>query len=104
MDITKYPASEQLSRAAKTLRVLAGHTVYGLTPGEIAKAVDEGVQSNITRTLAHLSHVGFVEETKTPGRWRLGPMLIRIALAHQSEMAEAERLLEEIKQRCSRKV
>lgn len=102
MDIDKYPPSEQLKRAFSVLRVLSGHTVKGLTPSEIGKAVREPIGSNITRMLAQLNHLGITEETREPGRWRLGPALVQIATAHQMDVARAKSELEEIEQRYSR--
>ena len=102
MDIEKYPPSEQIKRAFAVLRVLSGHTVKGLTPSEIGKAINEPLASNITRMLAQLNHLGIAEETREAGRWRLGPTVIQIATAHQLDVARAKSELDEIEQRYSR--
>ena len=103
MDIDKYPESGQIRRVFDALRVMAGHTVKGLTPGDIAKAIGESNQSNITRMLAQLKKLGVVEQTKESGRWRCGPAFIQIALAYQLDMQRATAEIDEIKQRYSRR-
>lgn len=97
----KYGTSDQLRRACRAIVVMAGHTVQGMTPGELAKAVDAS-PSNITRLLANLKNEGFIEETKTPGRWRLGPKVVQIALAYQMDISRQETELDQIKQRYTR--
>jgi DNA-binding IclR family transcriptional regulator len=103
MDINKYKDSAHIARAFAIVRVLGGHTVKGLAPGEIAKAIDEPNQANVTRMLANLNKLGVVEETRQPGRWRCGPAFIQIALAYQLDMQRAIEELDEIKQRYSRR-
>lgn len=101
MSPEKYGTSDQLRRAFRAIVVLAGNTVQGMTPGDLAKAVAAS-PSNITRLLANMKNEGFVEETKVPGRWRLGPKVVQIALAYQVDISRQETELDQIKQRYSR--
>lgn len=83
-------------------RLLAGHEVEGLRPGQIAKALDLG-PATVTRDLRALKEVGVVEQV--PGmedRWRLGPMVVQIALAHMQGIERASNRVSETKQRYSR--
>ena len=101
MDADKYPPSGQLKRTFGVIRAMGGHTVKGMTPSEISKATGEAA-FNITRSLAQLQQLGIVEETREPGRWRLGPLLIQIAIAHQLDIGRAKSELDEIEQRYTR--
>lgn len=97
----KYGTSDQLRRACRAIVVLAGHTVNGLAPGELAKAVDAS-PSNITRLLANLKQEGFVEKIEETGRWRLGPKVVQIALAFSQDLSRARSRLDEVSNRYTR--
>jgi DNA-binding IclR family transcriptional regulator len=101
MDASKYASSAQVTRVCLILRVLAGHTVNGLSNGEIAKAIQDS-PSNVTQTVAKLVQQGMVDAAAVEGRFRLGPALVQVAVQHQAEMEHAQRTLNEIKQRYSR--
>lgn len=81
---------------------LAGHEVDGMRPGQIAKAT--GVSAaTATRDLRAMQGMGIVE--LVPGmedRWRLGPKVIQVALAHMQGMERATSRVTETKQRFSR--
>lgn len=93
--------SDGHQRLLRLIRTLAGNEVHGLAPGEIAKAQDCS-PSVVTRDLANLREAGFAEQIVETGRWRLGPALVQVALAHAREIEKAERKLAETKQRFSR--
>lgn len=97
----KYGTSDQLRRTCRAIVVLAGHTVNGLAPGELAKAVDAS-PSNITRLLANLKQEGFVEKIEETGRWRLGPKVVQIALAFSQDLSRARARLDEVSNRYTR--
>ena len=97
----KYGTSDQLRRTCRAIVVLAVHTVNGLAPGELAKAVDAS-PSNITRLLANLKQEGFVEKIEETGRWRLGPTLVQIALAFSQDLSRARARLDEVSNRYTR--
>lgn len=102
MNPDAYKQSNMVVHNVAIIRTLAGHTFNGLSNTEISKAI--GINpSKVTRYLANLSKLGVVQETKVPDRWRLGPVFVQIALAHQAHMQRVETDLEEIKQRYSRK-
>ncbi len=85
------------TRVLEVLRVLKGHSLRGLSNGEIAHALGD-TPVNITRALATLGEVGFVTRLDS-GRYAPGIELAQIALAHLNELDRAERRLHEIKQR-----
>jgi len=103
MNPDKYKDSKQIDRVFAIVRVLGGQTFQGLTTGEIAKATQQD-SGTTTRTIALLSKTGVVQETKVPGRWRLGPFMVQLALAHQHDIQSIQGDLDEIKQRYSRKI
>ncbi len=92
-------ASQQRGFALAFL--LAGHELQGLSPSDIAKALKVNPPL-ITRDLHNLTQVGAVEKIETTGRYRLGPRLVRVALAHLAAMDEAEKQLAHIKNKYSR--
>lgn len=100
MSTTTYLNDGQ-QRLLALIRVLAGNEVHGLAPGEIAKA-QSCSPSLVTRDLANLKEAGFAEQIVETGRWRLGPALVQVALAHTREIEKAERKLAETRQRFSR--
>jgi DNA-binding IclR family transcriptional regulator len=81
---------------------LAGHEVEGLRPGQIAAATGFGA-ATVTRDLRAMRAEGVVENV--PGmedRWRLGPKLVQIAMAHAQGIERVTGRLAEVKQRFSR--
>lgn len=91
-----------LRKACRYFSVLAGHEMDGMRPGQIAEGA--GVSpATVTRDLRALQDAGFVEQIPTmQDRWRLGPKLIQIALAHTTALDRAGGKLAEVKQRYSR--
>lgn len=96
----KYRSSSQ-QRVLQVLLALAGNEFHGVTPGELAKAT-RSTASNMTRDLANLSLAGLAEEIPDTGRWRLGPKMVQLALAHLRHMDDIERRHNEVRQRYSR--
>lgn len=89
-------------RLCKLIQILAGHEVEGLRNSEIAKAMNVS-RSMVTRDLQALIDAGMAELVPgTTDRWRLGPKMIQIGLAHMEGMARLESRLQEIKQRYTR--
>lgn len=95
-------SGKALRKACRYFTVLAGHEMDGLRPGQIAQGA--GVSpATVTRDLRALQDEGFVEQIPTmQDRWRLGPKLIQIALAHTSALDRASTKLAEVTQRYSR--
>jgi len=84
-------------RVLKTLMLLTGHEVQGLSPGEVAKAIGTSA-SNVTRDLANLKEAGLAE-TLESGRWRVTPRFGQAALRILNALGEARSRVEEVHQR-----
>lgn len=93
----KLPAP--IRKTCELLRLLAGHELLGLAPGEIAKGL--GVSPSwVSITLPAMeAETGFVERVEGTNRWRLGAPLVRIAFTVSAELGKARRRLEEVEQR-----
>ncbi|MEW6330213.1 MAG: ArsR family transcriptional regulator [Pseudomonadota bacterium] len=81
---------------------MAGHEIEGLRPGQIAAATGFA-PATVTRDLRAMREAGIVENI--PGmddRWRLGPKIVQIALAHMTALDRASTKLAEVTQRFSR--
>ena len=89
-------------RILKVVLALAGNELLGLAPVEIQRAVGIPNASTVTRDLDVLRDMGLAEQIEETGRWRLGPRLVQIAVAHANQMTRAEKRLGEIRQRYSR--
>lgn len=79
-------------RILEAIQVLAGHELHGLAPKDLVAALKVSPAS-VTRDLHNLSAGGFVEQIGETGRYRLGPRLVRIAIAHASAMERAQERL-----------
>lgn len=87
-----------MRKANALYRLLAGHEVMGLAPGEIAKAL--GVAPSwVSINMPLLAADGFVERVADTNRWRLGVAFVRIALTVSTNLNAAKRQLEELSQR-----
>ena len=87
-------------RILEAIRVLAGHELHGLAPKDLVAALEVSPAS-INRDLHNLTAAGFVEQIAETGRYRLGPVLVRIAIAHMTAMERAQTRLTETKNRYS---
>ncbi len=87
-------------RILDAIRVLAGHELHGLAPKDLVVALGTSPAS-ITRDLHNLVSAGFVEQIAETGRYRLGPALVRISVAHASALMRGAQRLEEICNRYS---
>lgn len=96
---TPYTLPPHTRQTCALLRLLAGHEVLGLAPGEIAKALGESA-SWASRTLPALAaETGFIECIPGTNRWRLGVPLVRIAITVSANLNQAKRQLDELSQR-----
>ncbi len=90
------------ARLMRLITALSGHELEGVRAGDLAKTL-QLPPYQITRDIAALTDVGVTELVPgLPDRWRLGPKLIQIALAHQTGVARAQARLDEVKNRYSR--
>ena len=88
-----YPLAAPIRKTCDLFRLLAGHEVLGLAPGEIAKGL--GVPPSwVSQNLPALeAETGFVERAEGTNRWRLGVPLVRIATTVATQLnAEEERI------------
>ena len=94
-----YPLAAPIRKTCDLFRLLAGHEVLGLAPGEIAKGL--GVPPSwVSQNLPALeAETGFVERVEDTNRWRLGVPLVRIAITVSANLNQAKRQLEELSQR-----
>jgi DNA-binding IclR family transcriptional regulator len=98
---TDYTSASQ-QRILKLLVALGGEEFTGQLPGELARRIGASA-SNVTRDLHNLKLAGLAEEMPdAPGRWRLGPKLVQIAIAHMSCRDRAQNRMNELNQRYTR--
>lgn len=87
-------------KVCELLRLLAGHEVLGLAPGEIATGL--GVPPSwCSRNLPALATTGFVEQVAGTNRWRLGVAFVRIAFTVSTNLNNARAQLDETARRYS---
>ncbi|MBI1397040.1 MAG: hypothetical protein GC151_13775 [Betaproteobacteria bacterium] len=98
--MTEYSNGPQ-ERGYRVLQALAGHEVFGLAPSDLAKGLNEPA-SSMTRDLGVLCKVGLAERIEETGRYRLGPRIVQIALAHMRGIDKVRTRLNETEQRYSR--
>ena len=91
---TTPPLSEPIRKTCELFRLLAGHEVLGLAPGEIATGL--GVPPSwCSRNLPALATTGFVEQVAGTNRWRLGVAFVRIAFTVSTNLNNARAQLDE---------
>ncbi len=94
------PLSEPIRKTCELFRLLAGHEVLGLAPGEIATRL--GVPPSwCSRNLPALATTGFVEQVAGTNRWRLGVAFVRIAFTVSTNLNNARAQLDETARRYS---
>lgn len=99
MNTTTQPKlSEPIRKTCDLFRLLAGHELLGLAPGEIAKGLDVS-PSWVSINLPALAGTGFVEQVEGTNRWRLGVAFVRISVTVSTNLSAAKRHLEETSQR-----
>lgn len=94
---TEARVNDTALRVLRVLKALKGHSLDGLSNGELAKALEES-PANITRYLTTLVEAGLATRLDT-GRYAPGMALLQIAQAHANEMANAQNRINEINQR-----
>ena len=97
---TTPPLSEPIRKTCELFRLLAGHEVLGLAPGEIATGL--GVPPSwCSRNLPALATTGFVAQVAGTNRWRLGVPFVRIAFTVSTNLNNARAQLDETARRYS---
>ncbi|MEG0920647.1 MAG: transcriptional regulator [Comamonas sp.] len=90
--------SGAIQKTCDLYRLLAGHELQGLSPGEIAKSL--GVSPSwVSINLPPLATTGFVELIQETNRWRLGVQFVRIAVTVSTNLNQAKRELEDLSSR-----
>ena len=89
--------NESALRVLRAMIALKGHSLQGLSNGELAQRLGES-PANITRAMETLIEVGMATRLDT-GRFAPGIALLQIAQAHANEMAQAQQRINEINQR-----
>lgn len=98
MSTAAKPLAAPIQKTCDLFRLLAGHELLGLAPGEIAKGL--GVSPSwVSINLPALATTGFVVQVEGTNRWRLGPQFVRIAVTVCTNLNQAKRQLDELTQR-----
>jgi len=79
------------------MKSLKGHSLVGLSNGEIAKALNES-PATINRCLNTLVAAGLATKLDT-GRYALSVAMLQIAQSHANEMSRATNRIHELTQR-----
>lgn len=88
-------------RLIDVIVILSGNEVTGLTIKEVADAARTS-QPNAFRDVKVLQAKGMAEQIPDTDRWRLGPKLVQMGLAHMRHMDKAQSRLDEVKNRYTR--
>lgn len=88
---------ESAAKVLRVLKALKGHTLHGLSNGELASALGEP-PSAITRAVDTLIAEGLAQRLDS-GRVALSVQALQIAQSHANEMARAMDRVHEINQR-----
>lgn len=89
------PLAENLRKTCDLFRLLTGHEVLGLAPGEIAKALDVSPSWVSINLPALEAETGFVERVPGTNRWRLGVPFVRIAMTVTANLNTERQRLED---------
>ena len=93
----KVNISSSGSRILRVLKALLGHTLNGISNGELALALEDS-PANINRALNTLIEEGLAMKLDN-GRFAPGIQLLQIAVAYSNEMSRAQDRINEINQR-----
>lgn len=93
------PLPGAVKKTCDLFRLLAGHELLGLAPGEIAKGLDVSPSWVSVNLPALAAETGFVEQVPGTNRWRLGVPFVRIAVTVGTQINQAARELEDLKRR-----
>jgi DNA-binding IclR family transcriptional regulator len=91
--------NDAIRKTCELFRLLAGHELLGLAPGEIAKGLNVGAPWVSVNLPAIAAETGFVERVDGTNRWRLGVPLVRIAFSVSTQYSTAVKKLDEVGKR-----
>ena len=92
--------SGAIQKTCDLYRLLAGHELLGLAPGDIAEGLRVS-PSWVSLNLPALASTGFVELVPGTKRWRLGVQFVRIAVTVSTNLNQNKRNLEDLSSRYS---
>ncbi len=95
------PLSAPIKKTCDLFRLLAGHVVLGLAPGEIAKGLDVSPSWVSVNLPAIAAETGMVEQVPGTNRWRLGAAMARIGITVATELNAARQNLDDLSRRYS---
>lgn len=87
-----------VKRTLKIIKVLAGQSLHGMTPSEIATQIKDS-NVNCHRSLQDLISEGFAVQYEHNGRYALSTACLAIVTAYNLEMAQAQERIHSIQQR-----
>ena len=91
--------NDAIRKTCELFRLLAGHELLGLAPGEIAKGLNVAPSWVSINLPAIAAETGFLERVDGTNRWRLGVPFVRISVTVATNLNQAKRRLDEITQR-----
>ena len=97
MSTTTQRVSGSGARVLRVMAALKGHSISGLSNGELAKALGES-PATINRCLNTLIAEGVATRLEN-GRYALGVRMLQIAQAHSAEINRAKARIEALDQR-----
>ncbi len=95
--MSKPRTSESALRVLRVMKALKGHSLHGLSNGELAKALGES-PANITRCMDTLIESGFATRLDT-GRFAPSIGFLQYAMATAEELQRAQARITEIQAR-----
>ncbi|MFO7117592.1 helix-turn-helix domain-containing protein [Pseudomonas aeruginosa] len=95
--MTTKRVNETALRVLRVLIALKGHTLTGLSNGEVAKALGES-PANITRYMQTLIEAGLVER-REDGRFAHSISMLQIAQAHAAHVSRMQNRINELNRR-----
>lgn len=95
--MTQVRTNASAMKVLKVFKALRGHTLHGLSNGELASGLRES-PSTVTRALHTLIAEGLVQKLDS-GRYAHSVQTLQIAQAHANEMATATNRIAEINAR-----
>lgn len=87
-----------VKRTLKIIKVLAGQTLHGMTPSEIAQAIGDS-NVNCHRSLQDMIEEGFAVQYSHNNRYALSTAFLAIATAYNLEMVQAQERMTNLQQR-----
>lgn len=91
--------NDAIRKTCELFRLLAGHELLGLAPGEIAKGLGVAPSWVSINLPAIAAETSFLERVDGTNRWRLGVPFVRISVTVATNLAQARGRLDEISAR-----